>query len=90
MPKEYLLPITIELPDFKGLRKTRATAAINAQQIQNLQERLASGVIRRFGEDRPLSPRQIERRETHLKVLEERVDVDVRYLQRVLSKTRIG
>ena len=89
MLKEQLLPISIELSSHKGLRKLRAIAAINEQQIENLQHRLAIGTIRRFGEDRQLTPRQRQRREAIIKVLDERVREDVAYIRRVLPGKHI-
>jgi len=77
MLKEQLLPIAIEFTPLEYFREMRVVAAANEQQAENLQARLQSGVIKRFGKDFPLTPRQRLRRERHLWDLKVRVEEDV-------------
>jgi len=89
MPRETLLPIYIEFCHSENVKETRVLAAINEEQVENLENRLKSGVMMRFGIEYQMSARQRERREERVRVLKGRVDEDVGYIRNMLPRIRM-
>lgn len=86
MAREIMLPIAIELPENKFLHGLRRDAAVNEEQVDNLQRRLDSGTIMRFGEEYLLTTRQRGRREQQRMYLSLLVQEDVSFIRRSLAR----
>lgn len=91
MTNEILIPLAVELRHDPSIGKIRERAAVNAEQIVNLQNRLESGVVMRFGEEMPMKESQVLRREDLLPHLEASLLYDLETLKSVaVSERRYG
>lgn len=88
MINEILIPLAVELRKDPYIGKIRERAAFNAGQMVNIQNRLDSGVIIRFGEEVSLTDSQVQRRKDLLPHLEASLLYDLETLKGIAVRER--